>query len=239
MTILFISDLHLDANRPDLTQLFLMFLKTQAVAAEHLYILGDFFEIWIGDDEQTELHIQVAQALRNLAATGVNIYLMHGNRDFLIGQRFCQTANVKLLSDPCIIDLYGTPTLLMHGDSLCTADKAYLKFRQRVRQTWLQKLFLLLPLALRKKIATKMRANSMQHLQHLTPEWMDVTPSEVLLQMQQHQVSRLIHGHTHHPSLHYFFQAQWYQHIVLSDWETEANALICYPDGRLRLEYFK
>ena len=130
MTTLFISDLHLEESRPDITEAFLGFLNGTASGVDQLYILGDFFEAWIGDDERTPLQEQIATALRKLRDSGTRIFLMHGNRDFLIGQDFCDRAGATLLDDPTVIDLYGTPTLLMHGDSLCTADVEYQKFRE-------------------------------------------------------------------------------------------------------------
>ncbi len=147
MTTLFISDLHLEESRPDITAAFLAFLKDKAHGVERLYILGDFFEAWIGDDERTPLQEQVAAALREVNASGTEIFLMHGNRDFLIGQDYCERAGATLLDDPTVVDLYGTPTLLMHGDSLCTADVEYQKFRANMRNPQWQQMILQRPLA--------------------------------------------------------------------------------------------
>lgn len=145
MTTLFISDLHLEESRPDITDAFLAFLREKAAGVEQFYILGDFFEAWIGDDERTPLQEQVAGALKQLSDSGTAIFLMHGNRDFLIGEDFCDRAGATLLDDPTVIDLYGTPTLLLHGDSLCTADVEYQKFRANMRNPQMQKMMLARP----------------------------------------------------------------------------------------------
>ena len=153
MTTLFISDLHLEESRPDITEAFLGFLDGKASGVDQLYILGDFFEAWIGDDERTPLQEQIATALRKLRDSGTRIFLMHGNRDFLIGEDFCTRAGATLLDDPTVIDLYGTPTLLMHGDSLCTADVEYQKFRANMRNPQWQQMILQRPLKDRQQMA--------------------------------------------------------------------------------------
>src|SRR3989338_620425 len=161
--ILFISDLHLQATEPQIAELFLQFLQQQASQAQALYILGDFFETWSGDDDQTSFHQTIQLALKTLT-THVPVYIMHGNRDFLLGERFMATTGCQLLADPTKIQLFGVPTLLMHGDTLCTADIRYQRFRRLVRQNWLQKLFLLLPLSLRRGVAKRLRASSRRHV---------------------------------------------------------------------------
>jgi len=223
VTIRFISDLHLEESRPDITDAFLAFLKDKAMGIEALYILGDFFEAWIGDDEQTPLQNRVADALREVSDSGTALYLMHGNRDFLIGEDFCNRCGAELLPDPTVVDLHGTPTLLMHGDSLCTADVEYQKFRANMRNEQWQQMFLQRPLADRQMVARQLREISMAKNQGKAETIMDVTPEEVVREMEHHRVQRLIHGHTHRPAIHPLTasgQPAW--RIVLGDWDTHA-----------------
>ncbi|MBS8241552.1 UDP-2,3-diacylglucosamine diphosphatase [Marinobacter lipolyticus] len=220
MTTLFISDLHLEESRPDITEAFLAFLEKRAQGVSRLYILGDFFEAWIGDDERTPLQETVAGALKALSDGGTDIFLMHGNRDFLIGEEFCTRAGATLLDDPTVVDLYGTPTLLMHGDSLCTADVEYQKFRQNMRNPQWQQMILQRPLADRQQMARQLREISMAKNQGKEEFIMDVTPEEVVKVMEEHGVQRLIHGHTHRPAEH-SLQANGKpaKRIVLGDWD--------------------
>ncbi len=220
MTTLFISDLHLEESRPDITGAFLGFLKTHAMGVERLYILGDFFEAWIGDDERTPLQEQVAAALRALSDQGTQIFLMHGNRDFLIGHDYCERAGATLLDDPTVIDLYGTPALLMHGDSLCTADVEYQKFRANMRNPQMQKMMLARPLADRQQMARQLRQMSMAKNQGKAEAIMDVTPEEVVKQLEAHGVQLMIHGHTHRPAIHDLqANSRKARRIVLGDWD--------------------
>ena len=205
MHTLFISDLHLDDSRPEITQLFMAFLTTKATQSDALYILGDLFETYIGDDEKTALQQQVIQALSALKQTGMPVYLMHGNRDFLIGKSFAKQSQVTLLPDPTIIDLYGTKTLLLHGDTLCTKDIKYLAFRKKVRNVFLQKIFLMLSIKKRLAIAKKARHISEIHNQNTELAILDATPEEIPHIMQKYNVQQLIHGHTHRPAIHYFW----------------------------------
>ncbi|MDX1801320.1 MAG: UDP-2,3-diacylglucosamine diphosphatase [Marinobacter sp.] len=219
MTTQFISDLHLEEARPDITRAFLTFLDQQAAGCERLYILGDFFEAWIGDDEHTPLQDEVAAALRAVSDAGTDVFLMHGNRDFLIGEDFCSRAGATLLDDPTVIDLYGTPTLLMHGDSLCTADVEYQKFRASMRNAQWQQMFLQRPLADRQLVARQLREISMAKNKGKAEFIMDVTPDEVVAVMEAHNVQRLIHGHTHRPAVHELIaNDQPARRIVLGDW---------------------
>lgn len=237
MTTLFISDLHLEESRPDITGAFLGFLKTEAPGAEKLYILGDFFEAWIGDDERTPLQEQVATALRALSESGTRIFLMHGNRDFLLGEDFCARAGATLLDDPTLIDLYGTPTLLMHGDSLCTADVEYQKFRANMRNPQTQKLILARPLKDRQHMARQLREMSMATNQGKAEDIMDVTPEEVVRVMEAHDVSQLIHGHTHRPFEHSLdVHDKPAKRIVLGDWDKHLWWLIAKPDEKPELK---
>ncbi|GGY64498.1 UDP-2,3-diacylglucosamine diphosphatase [Marinobacter zhanjiangensis] len=223
MTTRFISDLHLEEARPDITDAFLAFLKDKAMGIDALYILGDFFEAWIGDDEKTPLQNQVAEALRAVSDSGTAVYLMHGNRDFLIGEDYCDRCGATLLPDPIVVDLYGTPTLLMHGDSLCTADVEYQKFRATMRNQQWQQMFLQRPLADRQTVARQLREISMAKNQGKEEFIMDVTPEEVVREMEEHKVQRLIHGHTHRPAVHELeANGQPARRIVLGDWAENA-----------------
>jgi UDP-2,3-diacylglucosamine hydrolase len=220
VTTLFISDLHLEESRPDITGAFLGFLEKRAMGVESLYILGDFFEAWIGDDENTPLQQQIAAALDEVRGSGTRIFLMHGNRDFLMGNDYCSRFDGTLLEDPAVIDLYGTPTLLMHGDSLCTADVEYRKFRARMRDPQMQKMMLARPLVERQQMARQLREMSMAKNQGKAEYIMDVTPEEVVKEMQAHGIQQLIHGHTHRPAIHELTaNGSPAKRIVLGDWD--------------------
>ncbi|MCP8465657.1 UDP-2,3-diacylglucosamine diphosphatase [Pseudomonas sp. ZM23] len=226
MSVLFISDLHLEVERPDITRAFLHFLATRARSAEALYILGDFFEAWIGDDGMDEFQHSIARSLRELADSGTRIYLMHGNRDFLIGKAFCREARCTLLRDPSLIDLGGEKILLMHGDSLCTLDAAYMKLRRWLRNPL--SLFILrnLPLATRRKLARKLRKESRTQTRMKASEIVDVTPAEVERIMRDKGVRILIHGHTHRPAVHELdIDGRSARRIVLGDWDQQGWAL--------------
>lgn len=228
----FISDLHLSAERPDITACLLNFLQQQAPQAEALYVLGDLFEAWIGDDDQSDFNQQIARAFRVLADSGVPVYFIHGNRDFLIRQRFAQQAGFILLPEQVVVDLYGTPTLLMHGDELCTLDVAYQKFRRKARGWWWPRLVLSLPLSTRRKIAEKGRKTSKKNHAGLTMEIMDVHPDSVIAYMQKYDVSQLIHGHTHRPAIHdLMVNGQKAQRIVLGDWYEQGSILKVEPNN--------
>lgn len=224
--ILLISDLHLEQERPDISRAFLHFLETRAVQAEALYILGDFFEVWIGDDAMSPFQRSIAQALRQLSDSGTRIYLMHGNRDFMLGQAFCREAGCRLLQDPSLVELGGEKVLLMHGDSLCTQDEAYMRLRRWLRNPL--SLFILrhLPLATRRKLARKLRNESRAQTHMKASDIVDVTPTEVPRIMAAHGVRTLIHGHTHRPAVHQLEVAsQPARRIVLGDWDSQGWAL--------------
>lgn len=236
MKTLFIADLHLSADRPDITSLFFQFLNSDARDADALYILGDLFEMWIGDDDQNELNCDVARHIKQLADTGIPVYFIHGNRDFLLGKRFARQSGMQLLPESDIITLYGQRILIMHGDSLCTLDTDYQAFRKKSRRRWWQVMMLSLPLWLRRRIAAKARVQSQQNNSSKTMEIMDVTQSEVVEQMQLAGVERLIHGHTHRPDIHQFdiecngTHTQG-ERIVLGDWYTQGSLLTVTPQG--------
>ncbi len=202
MATLFIADLHLCAEEPAITAGFLRFLAGEARKAEALYILGDLFEAWIGDDDPAPLHRQVAQALRALVDSGVPCFFIHGNRDFLVGERFARESGIQLLPEEQVLSIDGRRVLIMHGDTLCTDDHGYQAFRARVHQVWLQKLFLALPLFLRQRIAARMRAGSKAANGSKSMEIMDVNQQAVCQAMSRHQTRWLIHGHTHRPAIH-------------------------------------
>jgi UDP-2,3-diacylglucosamine hydrolase len=237
VTTLFISDLHLEESRPDITDAFLAFLREKAAGVEQLYILGDFFEAWIGDDERTPLQEQVASALKQLSDSGTHIFLMHGNRDFLIGEEFCHRSGATLLDDPTVIDLYGTPTLLLHGDSLCTADVEYQKFRANMRNPQMQKMMLARPLEDRQQMAKQLRALSMAKNQGKAEDIMDVTPEEVVKELEAHGVQLMIHGHTHRPAVHHLeANGKPARRIVLGDWHSHLWWLEVQPGKEAELK---
>lgn len=239
MTTLFISDLHLSEDRSDITELFLKFLRDHAATVEALYILGDFFEYWIGDDDRNPLSQTIAQALKSLSQKNCKIYFTHGNRDFLLGKKYAKSAGMKILHDYTVIDLYGTPTLLMHGDTLCTQDIAYLKFRKKVRNPITQFLFLCKKLKTRRNMALQYREMSKARMPTVDPDILDVTNSEIPRLMQKFNTKLLIHGHTHRPCIELLkLNDHFVKRIVLSDWEKTGNFLICEPSGINKLIYF-
>ncbi|MBM5457919.1 UDP-2,3-diacylglucosamine diphosphatase [Pseudomonas sp. P66] len=224
--ILLISDLHLQEERPDITRAFLDLLDGRARHAQALYILGDFFEAWIGDDAMTPFQTSICQALRALSDSGTQVYLMHGNRDFLIGEAFCKAAGCTLLSDPSVVQLGGEPVLLMHGDSLCTLDLAYMKMRRYLRNPVSLWLLRHLPLSTRQKLARKLRSESRAQTRMKANDIVDVTPEEVPRVMAHHGVRTLVHGHTHRPAIHKLMvDDQPARRIVLGDWDRQGWAL--------------
>lgn len=222
----FIADLHLSADRPDITQCLTEFLLNEAPHADALYVLGDLFEAWIGDDDINPFTTKVAAGFKALSDKGVPIYFIHGNRDFLIREDFAKRAGMTLLPERTVIDLYGKPTLIMHGDELCTRDVEYQKFRKKARGWWWPRLMLLFPLSKRREIARKGREKSQSNTSNLNLAIMDVTPKEVVKAMESSQVSRLIHGHTHRPAIHDLtLSSGEAQRIVLGDWYTQGSVL--------------
>jgi UDP-2,3-diacylglucosamine hydrolase len=200
---LFISDLHLSEDRPAANERFFSFLEDTARDVGSLYILGDFFEYWIGDDDLAyPFHAVIAGILRELSRNGVALYLMHGNRDFLIGTRFCEATGATLLDDPTVVELEGEKTLLMHGDTLCTDDLDYQAWRRTARSSAWQREFLGKSLAERRRAIVGMREKSKEVISAKPAEIMDVNPGAVQEAMKQHGVKRLIHGHTHRPGRH-------------------------------------
>ncbi|MCC5795397.1 MAG: UDP-2,3-diacylglucosamine diphosphatase [Chromatiales bacterium] len=232
MTTLFVSDLHLDATRPAATQSFLELLAGECRQADALYILGDLFEAWIGDDDPDPHHREVIRALRALTDAGVPCAFVHGNRDFLVGRRFSTETGVHLLAEGSVIDLYGRPVLLMHGDSLCTDDIAYQRLRHIVRQRWLQRLLLTLPVNTRRKIALWARGRSQQAQSAQAPEIMDVNQDAVADALREAGVRHLVHGHTHRPAVHHFeLDGKLAERWVLGDWYDQPQILRSSPSG--------
>ncbi len=232
-TTLFISDLHLCASRPRINRLFFDFLERTARGAERLYILGDFFEYWAGDDDIDEpFNRSIVDALAELASSGVALFLMHGNRDFLIGDLFCKASGTTLLADPTLIDLNGTRTLLMHGDTLCTDDIEYQTFRKQVRDVRWQQQFLAQPLAQRKATIEDLRRRSENEKQTKSMDIMDVTQASVEAVLREHGYPRLIHGHTHRPALHHHrVDEKTCGRWVLTDWYEHGGYLRCDEQG--------
>lgn len=230
MATLFIADLHLQTEEPAITAGFLRFLAGEARHADALYILGDLFEAWIGDDDPNPLHQQIAHAIKALVDSGVPCYFIHGNRDFLLGKRFARESGMTLLPEEQRLELYGRPVLILHGDTLCTDDEGYQAFRAKVHTPWIQKLFLALPLFIRQKIAARMRADSKAANSHKSMEIMDVNPQAVVDVMEKHHVQWLIHGHTHRPDVHELIaNKQPAFRVVLGAWHSEGSMVKVTP----------
>jgi UDP-2,3-diacylglucosamine hydrolase len=229
VTTLFISDTHLDGARPDITAQFLEFLAVEARAAQRLYILGDLFETWIGDDDPDPDKTRVRSALQALTSHGIPCFFMHGNRDFLLGRRFEQMTGATLIADGTVIDLYGRRVLLMHGDTLCIDDHAYQRLRRIVHNPLVQWGLRRLSLAQRQRLAAKMREGSKAHIEAAdksAPYIMDVNQQAVIETMRRHQVDCLIHGHTHRPAIHDLtVDDRPATRIVLGDWYEQGSVL--------------
>jgi UDP-2,3-diacylglucosamine hydrolase len=236
---LFISDLHLSPDTPATLNRFLAFLDGPASRARRLYILGDFFESWVGDDDlPSPLPDTVVRALRLQADTGLEIHIMHGNRDFLLGEDFCLASGAHLLADPTLIELHGTPTLLMHGDSLCTDDLAYQQFRLQVRNPAWQQAVLSRPLAERRLLAAQMRDQSSVAKDGKTMVVMDVNEEAVAEAYRNHDCPRLIHGHTHRPARHvHLVDGLERERWVLPDWYETGGYLKCDSLGCQLLDW--
>ena len=241
--LLFISDMHLQEERPEITRAFLQLLKTQAPKAQALYLLGDVFNYWVGDDAMTDYHRLIANALKELAQTGTQVFLMHGNRDFALGNDFCHQAGCTLIPDPYVICPFGEPILLMHGDSLCTQDKGYQVLRYLLRHSVINYCLHRLPLSWRLKIGSKARQASQNRKQPVNPYIIDVTETAVIKHLEQHQSCCLIHGHTHRPAVHDLhvkiegkqLPAKRY---VLGDWSDQQGWKITLEKDDIQLSEF-
>ena len=232
MATLFVSDLHLDPERPAITELFGRFLDEEARAADALYILGDLFEAWVGDDDPSDTGAFVAGKLRGLRDAGVPVRFLRGNRDFLLGDEYARRAGMEILPDPAVVPLYGKPVLLMHGDLLCTDDTAYQAFRAQTRDPRWQAQFLAQPLAARLAFAQQARAASRAHQSGLQAQGAmdaitDATPATVDDTFARYGLDRIIHGHTHRPKVH---DAREGTRIVLGDWYEQGSVLRVDPD---------
>jgi len=220
LSSLLISDLHLTEERPEANERFIALLEEKGRAADALYILGDFFEYWIGDDDLAEpFNAVIASLLKDLTRHGVPLYLMHGNRDFLIGEGFCAATGASLMQDPSVVDIAGVKTLLTHGDTLCTDDLDYQTWRRKARDPAFQAAFLAKPLDERRQQVHQMREKSKQVVQEKTAEIMDVNDAAVRQALREHGVRRLIHGHTHRPGRHAIeVDGRHCERWVLPDW---------------------
>lgn len=241
--LLFISDLHLEESRPDITAAFQLFLRRIQGDCAELYILGDLFEVWIGDDEVTDLTRQVADALSELASAGTRIHLMHGNRDFLLGEDYAARCGASLITEPFTIRSGGEEFLLLHGDSLCTDDVDYQQFREMVRDPQWQARFLSQPLAARREFARRARTRSQAATADKDMGIMDVNHTAVLQLLQDSQQAQLIHGHTHRPARHVIVLEQAIAghesglRLVLGDWDKQ-GWYAELQDGKLSLQHF-
>jgi UDP-2,3-diacylglucosamine hydrolase len=235
--ILFISDLHLSLDKPEITRRFLDFLQNRATQATAVYILGDLFDAWIGDDDYTPPNRAIREQLKRLTDSGIHVYLQPGNRDFLLGERFCQETGVVLLGDYAVIDLFGTPTLLTHGDLLCTDDVAYQAFRLTSRAPEWRNNVLSKPLWLRLLAARWYRLRSFFHKRQKNMDIMDANPDTVSEALRQYACLRLIHGHTHRPALHEFeLDGKLAHRFVLAAWHKQAGETLCWDASGFKRE---
>lgn len=232
MSTLFVSDVHLSAGRPEIVDAFESFLHHQARRADAVYILGDLFDEWLGDDDDRLPHPRITEALAALSLSGVPVGIMHGNHDFLLGPAFEKASRCRLIQDPSVIEVNGTRVLLMHGDILCTLDIDYQKFRKTVRDPDVQREFLQLPLEDRVARATELRGQSRKAMRLKPKDIMDVTPEAVVDAMREHKVRHFIHGHTHRPAVHELDVAgESAVRIVLGDWYEQDSVLIWTDQG--------
>jgi UDP-2,3-diacylglucosamine hydrolase len=233
----FVSDLHLDAAAPDAIARFVHFLQHTARDTDGLYILGDLFETWIGDDDEDPVLNQVCNALREFTATGAPCYIQRGNRDFLLGSGFTQRTGCQLLPDPVLLQWGTVRAVLTHGDTLCTADHRYQQFRSLARHSAVRSLYLRLPRSTRQALANKARAGSREHTRYASANIMDVHPDAVCAALRAGASSLLIHGHTHRPGIHDLqVDGRAAQRIVLGDWYEQGSCLVLHADGRHALQ---
>jgi len=236
MTTLFISDLHLTPSRPDITDCFFSFLQNEAINADALYILGDLFEFWVGDDDNNAFNQQIKAALKQLTESGVPCFFVQGNRDFLVGRHFEKETGVKLLPDVCKIDLYGRPAIILHGDTLCTDDHKYQAYRKKVHMPWLQFLYNRLPLKIKLKIVSRVQNDIGEEKKSKSLDIMDVNQTEVIDEMDRYSVDLMIHGHTHRPDIHQFSSDTGEKtRVVLGDWYQQGSVLV-FSESSFHLE---
>jgi len=226
MSTLFVSDLHLEAERPDIGNQFIEFLKTEAMEADDLYILGDLFEASVGDDDPNTHYAKIKMAIRKVVDKGVPVYFMHGNRDFMIGRQFANETGVEILKDPYPVDMYGQKALLSHGDALCIDDKQYQRVRMMTRNPDWQASILAKPLKERLRIAEEARRQSLERTLNMSMDIMDVNQDEVRRVIIEHGVDVLLHGHTHRPAVHNIdLGNRRAQRIVLGDWYRQGSVV--------------
>jgi UDP-2,3-diacylglucosamine hydrolase len=235
--ILFISDLHLAWDKPEITQRFINFLDNRAITASALYILGDLFDAWVGDDDFTPPSNRIRAKLKKLTNSGTAVFLQQGNRDFLLGEKFCEVTGCTILEDHAVIDLFGTPTLLMHGDLLCTDDLAYQVFRTKSRTIDWQDNVLSKPLLIRILAARWYRLRSYFHKRQKSQDIMDVNQTTVLATLAEYNCTRLIHGHTHRPDVHTFqINGKIAQRFVLADWDATSGEVLVWSGNGYQIE---
>ncbi|KAF7775107.1 UDP-2,3-diacylglucosamine hydrolase [Pseudoalteromonas citrea] len=230
----FISDLHLSDDRSDITEAFFTFVdEHMSPDVDALYILGDFFEVWIGDDERAPLANMVAEKLNGLKELNIDVYFLHGNRDFLIGKRYAKQANFHLLPEQAVIDLYGNKTVILHGDEMCTQDIAYQNFRKKSRGWWWPKLILATPLWYRRRVAKKARQKSKENQKGKSLDILDVTSEAVQAMFEKYHVYNMIHGHTHRPYVHTSQKDdKEFTRTVLGDWYSQSSYLVVNELGQ-------
>ena len=232
MTILFISDLHLEADRPDIADQFLRFLETDALNADALYILGDLFERWVGDDDPNEHYTWIKQGLRKLTRKDIPVFFMHGNRDFMIGDAFAKETGVEILADPHIVDIHGERVLLSHGDAYCTDDAEYQAVRLMTRDPQWQSMMLSKPLEERIAFAEQARADSQMHGENISEAIVDVNQAAIESAFREGGVNLMLHGHTHRPKVHELeIDGQPARRIVLGDWYDHGSVVRWDEDG--------
>lgn len=236
MTTLFISDLHLEASQPEIGEQFLSFLHLDAREAEALYILGDLFEVWLGDDDPNPYHGEMKSAMRELTDAGIPVFFMHGNRDFMIGEVFAAETGVSIVADPTVINLYGRDVLICHGDALCTDDVHYQRVRAMTRDPEWQAGMLAKSIEERIALAIQARQESIARGESMSDEIMDVNQDAVAATLREHGVDTMLHGHTHRPAVHEVdLGDRTAKRIVLGDWYQQGS-VVRWDENGPRLE---
>jgi UDP-2,3-diacylglucosamine hydrolase len=235
---LFVSDVHLDVKRPIIIDLFNQFLLKRAIHADALYILGDLFEYWIGDNAPYQEYQSTFSALKKVSETNTPVYFLHGNRDFLVAKKFASQTGITLLTEEHVANIYNQNILLMHGDTLCIDDIAYQRFRKKAHNKWLQWIALRLPISTRQSLAQLLRDTSTQATAEKHADIMDVNQSAVEAAMLRNKTKTLIHGHTHRPGIHDFeINTETYKRAVLGDWYIQGSVISVNTKG-MELESF-
>tara|TARA_Y100001980_G_C14483630_1_gene261713 strand:+ start:52 stop:777 length:726 start_codon:yes stop_codon:yes gene_type:complete len=232
MTTVFLSDIHISDQHPEISKHLEEFLLEEGSKTDTIFVLGDLFEYWLGDDDPNPSFAEIKNLLRKLSDKNISIFFIHGNRDFLIGESFAEETGCHILRDPHVIDLYGKKVLISHGDIFCTDDKEYQLFRNQTRDPAWKKFILNKPLAFRKNFAKKARLQSQEHTSSEKSKIMDVNEDEILKMYEKYNVDIIIHGHTHRPAIHdVFFNGRNCQRIVLGDWYEQGSILKCDETG--------